>query len=112
MPGLLTGFQNSFSYSQERIKAWQAWQSATAALTKKREAKVKAELQQKVERINSLRQEIADHERMQVRMLVSLNLWKRVARELTEVKVASLGRVWNRFLLLRTGRMQQSENYL
>jgi len=49
------------------VKAWQAWQSATAALTKKREAKVKAELQQKAERALILRQEIADHERQQVK---------------------------------------------
>ena len=55
-----------FLIFQERVKAWQAWQSATAALTKKREAKVKAELQQKAERALILRQEIADHERQQV----------------------------------------------
>ena len=60
-------FLNHFNQFQERVKAWQAWQSATAALTKKREAKVKAELQQKTERIMALRQEIADHERQQVR---------------------------------------------
>ena len=57
---------NSISRFQERVKAWQAWQSATAALTKKREAKVKAELQQKNDRVLVLRQEIADHERQQV----------------------------------------------
>ena len=54
------------SFFQERVKAWQAWQSATAALTKKREAKVKAELQQKTDRAQALRQEIADQERQQV----------------------------------------------
>jgi hypothetical protein len=52
------------------VKAWQAWQSATAALTKKREAKVKAELQQKAERALILRQEIADQERQQVSYLI------------------------------------------
>ena len=55
---------------QERVKAWQAWQSATATLTKKREAKVKAELQQKAERALILRQEIADQERQQVSYVV------------------------------------------
>ena len=52
------------------MKAWQAWQSATATLTKKREAKVKAELQQKAERALILRQEIADQERQQVSYIV------------------------------------------
>ena len=58
------------SLFQERVKAWQAWQSATATLTKKREAKVKAELQQKAERALILRQEIADQERQQVSYIV------------------------------------------
>ena len=50
---------------QERVKAWQSWQHTTARLTKKREAKVKAELGQKMEAIATLRQEIADLEREQ-----------------------------------------------
>lgn len=60
--GLVGAVKEAF---QERVKAWQAWQSATANLTKKREAKVKAELQQKQERVIVLRQEIADLERHQ-----------------------------------------------
>ena len=50
---------------QERVKAWQQWQNATATLTKKREAKAKAELAGKVERVGQLRQEIAEQERQQ-----------------------------------------------
>ena len=47
------------------MKAWQQWQNATATLTKKREAKAKAELAGKVERVGQLRQEIAEQERQQ-----------------------------------------------
>ena len=61
-------FKNHFSKQnilQERVKAWQSWQHTTARLTRKREAKVKAELGQKMEAIATLRQEIADLEREQ-----------------------------------------------
>lgn len=54
-----------FRLFQERIKAWQHWQSATAALTKKREAKAKAELQGRQDRVAVLREEIVDQERQQ-----------------------------------------------
>jgi len=47
----------------ERVKAWHAWQSVQASLTKKRENKVRAELGQKQDRVNQLRQEIAETER-------------------------------------------------
>jgi hypothetical protein len=57
-------YQYSFVF-QERIKAWQQWQNATSALTKKREAKAKAELVGKAERVGQLRQEIAEQERQQ-----------------------------------------------
>ena len=50
---------------QERVKAWQGWQGATQTLTKKREAKARAELQQKGEKVAVLRQEIAEMERQQ-----------------------------------------------
>lgn len=50
---------------QERVKAWQQWQNATATLTKKREAKAKAELAGKADRVGQLRQEIAEQERQQ-----------------------------------------------
>lgn len=47
----------------ERVKAWHSWQSVQASLTKKRENKVRAELGQKQDRVNQLRQEIAETER-------------------------------------------------
>jgi len=47
----------------ERSKAWQAWQGIQRDLTRRREAKVKAELACKQERVNQLRQEIAENER-------------------------------------------------
>ncbi|TRY76925.1 hypothetical protein TCAL_10147 [Tigriopus californicus] len=50
---------------QERIKAWQHWQNASVALTKKREAKAKAELQGRQDRVAVLREEIVDQERQQ-----------------------------------------------
>merc|ERR1712141_113448 len=50
---------------QERVKAWQAKQSITIALTKKREAEVKAELAQRMDKVSILRQEIAELERQQ-----------------------------------------------
>jgi len=60
--GLVGAVKNVFN---ERVKAWQSWQHTTARLTRKREAKVKAELGQKMEAIATLRQEIADLEREQ-----------------------------------------------
>ena len=50
---------------QERVKAWQNWQAITSSLTKKREAKVKAELAQRMDKVSILRQEIAELERQQ-----------------------------------------------
>ena len=50
---------------QERVKAWQNWQAITSSLTKKREAKVKAELGQRMDKVSILRQEIAELERQQ-----------------------------------------------
>jgi len=47
----------------ERVKAWHGWQSVQASLIKKRESKVRAELAQKQDRVNQLRQEIAETER-------------------------------------------------
>jgi len=38
------------SFLQERLKAWQHWQHCSASLTKKREAKVKAELQYRADK--------------------------------------------------------------
>ena len=52
-------------FLQERVKAWQAFQGLSANLNKKREAKVKAELAQRMDKISILRQEIADLERQQ-----------------------------------------------
>merc|ERR1711862_703713 len=49
----------------ERVKAWQAFQTLSMNLNKKREAKVKAELAQRMDKISILRQEIADLERQQ-----------------------------------------------
>jgi len=48
---------------QERVKAWQSWQGVQRDLNKRREAKVKAELGGKQDRVNTLRQEIAENER-------------------------------------------------
>ena len=42
---------------QERVKAWQAFQALSMNLNKKREAKVKAELAQRMDKISILRQE-------------------------------------------------------
>jgi len=50
---------------QERIKAWQAKQNITINLTKKREAKVKAELANNIGKTHVLGQEIGDLERQQ-----------------------------------------------
>ena len=44
-----THFHDLFLPKQERIKAWQHWQSTTANLNKKREAKARAELQHRRE---------------------------------------------------------------
>lgn len=47
------------------MKAWQSWQGVSQSLTKKREAKAKAELQQKLDKVALYRQEIAELERQQ-----------------------------------------------
>ena len=47
----------------ERVKAWQSWQGIQSDLDRKKEAKTKAELAGKQDRINILRQEIAEIER-------------------------------------------------
>merc|ERR1719273_2360877 len=60
--GLVGAVKDVFA---ERVKAWQAFQSLSMSLNKKREAKVKAELAQRMDRISILRQEIADLERQQ-----------------------------------------------
>ena len=43
-------------FFQERVKAWQAFQALSMNLNKKREAKVKAELAQRMDKISILRQ--------------------------------------------------------
>ena len=43
---------------QGRVKAWQAFQALSMNLNKKREAKVKAELAQRMDKISILRQEL------------------------------------------------------
>eukprot|EP00096_Caligus_rogercresseyi_P009295 TRINITY_DN3131_c0_g1_i3.p1 TRINITY_DN3131_c0_g1~~TRINITY_DN3131_c0_g1_i3.p1 ORF type:complete len:510 (+),score=192.84 TRINITY_DN3131_c0_g1_i3:106-1635(+) len=58
--GLVGAAKESFS---ERVKAWQAWQSIANALMKKREAKVRAEMTHKTERIELLAREISEYER-------------------------------------------------
>merc|ERR1719192_652858 len=60
--GLVGAVKDVFA---ERVKAWQAFQGLSANLNKKREAKVKAELAQRMDKISILRQEIADLERQQ-----------------------------------------------
>ncbi len=49
---------------QERVKAWQQWRSATSALTRKREAKVKAELQLKHAKVAALRNKMGRRQEM------------------------------------------------
>jgi len=58
--GIVGSVKEAFN---ERLKAWQAWQGVQRDLNKRREAKVKAELASKQERVNQLRQEIAENER-------------------------------------------------
>jgi len=47
----------------ERVKAWQAWQGVQKDLNRKREAKVKAELAGKMDKINELKTSINETER-------------------------------------------------
>merc|ERR1711915_602066 len=58
--GIVGAVKDAFN---ERVKAWQSWQSVQRDLNKRRENKVKAELASKQERVNQLRQEIAENER-------------------------------------------------
>ena len=58
-------YNHFFVILQERVKAWQAKQNITVNLTKKREAKVKAELSHNVGKAHVLTQEIGDLERQQ-----------------------------------------------
>lgn len=58
--GIVGSVKEAFN---ERMKAWQAWQGVQRDLNKRREAKVKAELASKQDRVNQLRQEIAENER-------------------------------------------------
>jgi len=58
--GIVGSVREAFN---ERSKAWQAWQGVQRDLNRRREAKVKAELACKQERVNQLRQEIAENER-------------------------------------------------
>lgn len=58
--GIVGSVKDAFN---ERVKAWQSWQSVQRDLNKRRENKVKAELASKQERVNQLRQEIAENER-------------------------------------------------
>lgn len=58
--GIVNSVKDAFN---ERVKAWQSWQGVQRDLNKRREAKVKAELGGKQDRVNTLRQEIAENER-------------------------------------------------
>jgi len=58
--GIVASVREAFN---ERSKAWQAWQGVQRDLNRRREAKVKAELACKQDRVNQLRQEIAENER-------------------------------------------------
>eukprot|EP00092_Neocalanus_flemingeri_P075424 GFUD01093436.1.p1 GENE.GFUD01093436.1~~GFUD01093436.1.p1 ORF type:complete len:596 (+),score=257.01 GFUD01093436.1:241-1788(+) len=57
--GIVGSVKDAFN---ERVKAWQAWQSVQRELNKRRENKVRAELASKQDRVNQLRQEIAENE--------------------------------------------------
>ena len=72
------------------MKAWQHWQSATATLTKKREAKVKAELQQRQDRVIVLREEIAEQERQQEMAQENFEKISRLIKK--EVRILAKGR--------------------
>merc|ERR1712117_49045 len=58
--GIVGSVKDAFN---ERVKAWQSWQSVQRDQNKRRENKVKAELASKQDRVNQLRQEIAENER-------------------------------------------------
>merc|ERR1711892_1569283 len=58
--GIVGSVKDAFN---ERVKAWQSWQSVQRDLNKRRENKVRAELASKQDRVNQLRQEIAENER-------------------------------------------------
>merc|ERR1712096_30377 len=54
--GIVGSVKDAFN---ERVKAWQSWQSVQRDLNKRRENKVKAELASKQDRVNQLRQDMA-----------------------------------------------------
>ena len=58
--GIVGAVRDAFN---ERVKAWQSWQTVQRELTRRREHKAKAELASKTERVMQLRQEIAENER-------------------------------------------------
>merc|ERR1712165_599981 len=58
--GIVGSVKDAFN---ERVKAWQSWQSVQRELTRRRELKAKAELASKTDRVMQLRQEIAENER-------------------------------------------------
>jgi len=80
--GLVGAVKNVFN---ERVKAWQSWQGTSARLTKRREAKVKAELGQKMDMIATLRQEIAELEREQDMAQENFDRISRLIRKEVEV---------------------------
>jgi len=58
--GIVGAVRDAFN---ERVKAWQSWQTVQRDLTRRREYKAKAELAGKTDRVMQLRQEIAENER-------------------------------------------------
>jgi len=58
--GIVGAVKDAFN---ERVKAWQSWQTVQRELTRRREHKAKAELAGKTDRVMQLRQEIAENER-------------------------------------------------
>lgn len=57
--GIVGAVKDAFN---ERVKAWQSWQNVQRDLTKRRENKARAELAGKTDKVNQLRQEIAENE--------------------------------------------------
>jgi len=57
--GIVGAVKDAFN---ERVKAWQSWQGVQRDLTKRRENKARAELAGKTDKVNQLRQEIAENE--------------------------------------------------
>ena len=105
--GLIGAVKDAFG---ERIKAWQNWQNITANLTKKREAKVKADLQQKTDKINLLRQEIAETERQQEMAQENFEKISRIIKKEVEFFDASRTKEFKRVIVKYLEKMLRAQD--